>query len=286
MMRSASHTRLPSSPESRARSRRAFLVLGPLHGLLWALTGYLGAVGILDRFRVMALNPVGMWDEGLESMVPMLGFFGAVMLASVIGFSAMWSAMKAYGTFSLGNRASYGFSLTGVGAGMLAAAVVDGWTKPAQVGSMPASDWAAEEAWGTGAWVMYYLPIGLPVLFLLIGLACAVSFLVGNRRSEVAEHTAEQVRATGRHTPGQITKVRFTNTWLMGQPQFEVEVAYFGMQGPCRITRLLVAEPTEAPQVGGQVDVWYDPMHPETVIIELGPASSPGPVDPRLFTSF
>ncbi|WP_420113975.1 hypothetical protein [Pseudactinotalea sp.] len=286
MISAASRTSLPVSEEARARARVRFRVLGPLHAIAWAVAAYASVPAYFDTFRVMAMNPVTLWstpDVEAGFFVSIGGFFGGVMLASILGFSAMWAAMKAYGTFRLGNQASMSFSMAGIAVGLTAALVGGLWTAPAEVGVEAATEHSAAVPWGTWAWVMYYLPVGLAALFALLALWFTVRFFHGNRRSGEAEATQARIRATGWHVIGQITQVHFTNRWLMGLPQFEIEVAYHGSMGPSRISCMVVTEPTEAPQKGGQVDVWFDPADPSQVVVEAGPAASPNPTDGYLF---
>ncbi|MDT0266415.1 hypothetical protein RM844_08910 [Streptomyces sp. DSM 44915] len=275
----------PDHGPARRRRARAWLVgLLPAAALLWAVAGY-ASVSFLDTLRLMATNDIGGWGDGTAGLVggPTL-FFAAALPASFLGFAVSWQATSAFSTFRAGALLGGAVTSGGTAAGLLAAWLASRWTAPRTVGEM-VSEWDGGSAdWGLVAWVAYHGPWLLPAG---LGSAAAVTLLrlaATHRPGRRAATKAAEIREHGVRMPGTIARVDFTHTWIEGNPRFEVTVTYVGKYGPRQVTQPFVTRPLDAPTPGGQVDVWYDPLGEDgVVLVELTARSSDHRVIPSLF---
>lgn len=281
--RAARNVRSGPGSEKRRRARISLVALIPVVTALWTVAGY-ASVSFLDPFRLMAVNDVGAWGDGVGGMPGgVVLFFGAIFPASFLGFALTWQSTSAFATFkagwTLGNAVGFG----GAALGLLITWLADRWTPPRAVGRF-VSEWGGDSDWGPLAWIAYHAPWLLPAVLGGVALISLLRFVLAHGRGRWAATKAAEIKEHGVTMPGTITRVAFTNTWIAGNPQFEITVTYVGKYGPRQATERVVAPPMDAPVLGGQVDVWYDPLGEDgTVIIELTEHSSSHAVDPGLF---
>lgn len=275
----AMSTTVPTSPASRRRARTRMAVLAPIHAIATAIAAYLAVAQILSL--ATGADPfAGAADALDEQLLGMFAFPLAIVVASLLGFSMQWSSVRAYGTFLLGTAASNAWTLLGVTAGLLSALVLGAWrVQPTMVGVMELPT-SVDGIW---TWASAAAPVLLPAVTGALALAHLLAFSIGLSRSERAASTAATLRAHGVRVRGRVERVSFTNTWVLGLPQFLVDVSYVTTSGPRRVERRVTTAPTLAPQPGGMVEVWYDPSDPAKAEVELGTAASPWLVDPRLY---
>jgi len=254
----------PRPPEQRRRRADLLLVvLVPLTGLAWLAVGF-SCVAILDAMRVMLINGIDDWDAGTELVqTPLLGIFiGAITAASLLGFGVSWHSSMRFGSLSAGTRLSTAVSMGGAALGLLAAWLLGLWTAPVQVGAFAVDGFFiteedGPEPWGIAGWIGYHAPWVLPLVLGAIALWCVVSIVREGSGERSAARKEREAKRHGTMMPGTITRVEYANTWVDGDPQFDITVNYSTPAGPRQTTRPLVAPLAHPPVVGGQVDVWY-----------------------------
>ncbi|UED84704.1 hypothetical protein [Streptomyces profundus] len=279
----APNSRPDPGPAKRRRALVSLVVLIPVTTALWALAAF-ASVSFLDTFRLMATNDIDGWGDGVGSLDggPVV-FFGAVFPASLFGFAVMWQSTSAFATFKAGATLSGAVGSGGAAVGLLVAWLGDRWTEPRAVGQF-ASAGDGTSDWGPLSWIAYHASWLLPVVFGGMAAIGLLRFVSSHRRGRWADTKAAEIKEHGIRMPGTIDRVVFTNTWIMGNPQFEVTVTYVAKYGPRQAIQRFVTPAMSAPTRGGQVDVWYDPLGDEgTVLVELTERSSDHGFDPGLF---
>jgi len=244
----------PDDPgQARAASRRLWL-FGIPTTLAWAVAGWSGALGLLDNFRLMSLNRIDAWGAGAGPAASLVLFFSlSVMAASSLGFAMLWGGGVSLRRMGIGFRASSLCAALGImlGSGIAAPS----WTPPEAVGQrLPFLDGKAEP-WSEADWVVYYEPYLVPAVAGIIALVLIVALF-----------------HRGRRVTGVLTRVEFTNVWVMGNPRFTVQVRFPAETGEHEVVTTMVTSLFQAPSQGSAVQVRYDPQDPKTVLVEPMPA--------------
>ncbi|MGW4397698.1 DUF3592 domain-containing protein [Amycolatopsis nivea] len=258
---------LPDDPEqSRAASRRLWL-LGIPATLAWAVAGWSGALGLLDGFRLMSLNRVGAWGADAGPAGSLVLFFSlAVTIASSLGFAMLWGGGMSLRRMGISFRASSLAAALGVTLGSGVAA--PSWTPPESVGErLPFLDGKAEP-WSDVDWVVYYEPFLVPAVSGLIALVLIVVLLRSFLRAAEADDREQALLRCGRQVTGVLTRVDFTNVWVLGNPRFSVHVRFPTETGEREAVTTMVTPLFQAPSEGSAVRVRYDPQDPKAVLVE------------------
>lgn len=235
----------------RATPSKGAYVLAALSGLCFALAG-LFFVPVLSVFSDMAFQPVTEWNTdispgGMIVSGPML------FMGSSLGFAALWRS----GNIACGFHLTMATGLIGAGAGVGVGTVLG-----FGVNGMLAA---------VSARIPALVAAGLLVLGGLFAVLAASAIRNAKRRTEV--RAARQ--ASGHVAKGQIVDLDFTNTWVMGQPVFDVVVDFPGPDGPVSARGTLATPPMTTPAVGMPVTVTYDPHQPTDAEFTLDPAVKP-----------
>ena len=263
----------PEDPRETRGARRKLWLLSVPTTLAWAVTGWSGALGILDGFRLMSLNRVSAWEDGPGSMVALTIVFSiSVTIASMLGFAILWADGRALGWPGTGS--GVGSFATSLGLTIGTAVAVSSWTAPEAVGRrLPLSDGQPAERWSDVEWVVYYEPYVVPAVFALVAVVTGARMLRAAWTTAMREDATGDIIHRGNRVTGRIDHVEFTHSWGMGSPEFRVRVSYQGTDGPRTAVTTMTTSAFEAPVYGGTVDVYYDPNHDESIIVR--PRSDP-----------
>ncbi|WP_409180041.1 DUF3592 domain-containing protein [Amycolatopsis sp. VS8301801F10] len=252
--------------QSRASTRRLWL-LGIPATLAWAVAGWSGALGLLDGFRLMSLNRVGAWGADAAPAGSLVVFFSlAVTAGSSLGFAMLWGGGMSLRRMGISFRASSLAAALGVTLG--SGAAIPSWTPPESVGErLPSLDGKAEP-WSTADWVVYYEPFLVPAVAGLIALTLIVVLLRSFLRAAEADDREQALRRRGRQATGVLTRVEFTNVWVLGNPRFSVQVRFPTETGEREVVTTMITPMFQVPAEGSAVRVRYDPHDPEAVLVE------------------
>lgn len=267
----------------KRRARRALFGLVPAAALLWAVVAF-ALVPIVATLRLMVLNGQEGWADAADGLSS-AAVAGIVMAlpAALLSTAVAWKATRAFSTLRAGAALSNAVGLGGAVLGTLVAWMTGRWTAPRQIG-VRASEWSAEQEWGPVAWVVYAVPWLLPLILGAIASSLLWSFLRAHSAERRGQTKAAEIRVHGARLSGTIVDVIPTDTRVDGERQFEVTVVYVSASGPAHATELLLAPADAAPARGGQVDVWYDPLGEEgVVLIDLTTRSTDHRSGPGLF---
>lgn len=258
----------------RRRARVWLTVLIPVTAALYALVGQ-ASVSFLDLFRVMAVDDLAGWDHDMDGLPGgIMLFIGSVFAAVILGTAIVRQSTTEFGTLKAGAVMSRAVAFGGVALGLLNAWVTDRWTRPEAVGRFVAED-GGESDWGPLAWIAYHAAWLLPLAFGGAAVAALLWLAGSHGRGRWADTKAAEIKEHGVMMPGTIRRVEYTGEWIGGEPQFEVTVTYVGKYGPRQAVERFVTPTVSAPVRGGLVDVWYDPLGEEgVVLIELNERSS------------
>lgn len=258
---------LPDDPgQTRASSRRLWL-LGIPTTLAWAVAGWSGALGLLDNFRLMSLNRVDAWGADAGPAASLVLFFSlAVTVASSLGFAMLWSGGMSLRRMGISFRSSSLAAALGVALGSGVAA--PSWTPPESVGErLPFLDGKAEP-WSDVDWVVYYEPFLVPAVAGLVALVLIVVLLRSFLRAAEADDREGRLLHCSRQATGVLTRVEFTNVWVMGNPRFTVHVRFPTETGEREVVATMITPLFQAPSEGTTVRVRYDPQDPKAVLVE------------------
>lgn len=246
------------------RARRKLWLLSVPTTSAWAVTGWSGALGILDGFRLMSLNRVSAWEDGPGSMAALTIIFSIfVTVASMLGFAMTWNDGGWLGTGS-----GVGSFATFLGLTIGTAVAMSSWTAPEAVGRrLPLSDGKPAEKWSDVDWVVYYEPYLVPAVFALAAAVTGALVLRAAWTAAMKEDATGEVMHRGHKVTGRIDHVEFTHNWGTGDPQFRVRVSYPGTDGPRTVVTTMTTPAFEAPVYGGTVDVFYNPDDDESIIV-------------------
>lgn len=154
--------------------------------VLLALAGVAGGVAIaavLEPFRMLQLNSVfSRWEAPVEPSALVLAALGITAGAAAI-FARSRPGRTAAGT---------PIWLAGAGIGLAVAAAM--WAEPDAVGMTLDPVFGEHEAWRLGDWLVYRIPVWLPVAFLLG--AASLGRLALARRATPATEPAAQLSAS------------------------------------------------------------------------------------------
>ncbi|MEV7094895.1 DUF3592 domain-containing protein [Amycolatopsis sp. NPDC051045] len=265
--------RLPGDPRPGRRGGRLWL-LGVPTTLAWAATGWSGALGLLDGFRMMSLNRVDAWGADAGPVVSLVLFFSlAITVASSLGFAMLFAAGLSLDRMSVGFRASSLTTALGVALG--SGLAIPSWTPPESVGQRLPGPGGRAEPWSDVDWVVYAEPYLVPAVSALVALVLIVVLLRAFLTEAEADDRVQALRHHGRQVTGFVTHVEFTNVWVMGHPRFVVHVRFPAETGERTVVTTLVTSLFQAPSRGSAVQVRYDPQDPEAVLVEPDPAESP-----------
>lgn len=250
---------LPEDPRQARATRRKLWLLSVPTALAWAVSGWSGALGILDGFRLMSLNRVSTWAEGPGSMAALTVIFGvAVTVASTLGFAMAWTSMWS----GVGRFATF------LGLTVGTAVAMSSWTAPEAVGvRLPLADGQPAEKWSDVDWVVYYEPYLVPAVFAVVAVVTGAVVLRAAWTSAMREDATGEIMHRGNQVVGRIEQVEFTHSWGMGSPEFRVRVSYPGTDGPRTAVTTMTTSPFAAPVYGSAVDVFYDPADDESIIV-------------------
>lgn len=252
--------------QARAARRRLWLLSVPTT-LAWAVTGWSGALGLLDGFRLMSLNRVSAWEDGPGSMASLVIIFSVfVTIASMLGFAMTWTGGWTFGWTGTGS--GIGSFATFLGLAIGTGLAMPSWTAPEAVGErLPLTDGGPAEKWSDVDWIVYYEPYLVPAVFALIAVVTGAVVLRAAWTTAMREDATGDIMHRGRRVTGRIDHVEFTHSWGMGSPEFRVRVSYPGTDGPRTAVTTMTASAFEAPVYGGTVDVFYDPDDDESIIV-------------------
>jgi hypothetical protein len=258
---------LPDDPRHARGARRKLWLLSVPTALAWAVTGWSGALGILDGFRLMSLNRVSTWEDGPGSMVALTVIFSiAVTVASMLGFAMAWHGGSMFGWTGTGS--GVGSFATFLGLTIGTAVAMPSWTAPEAVGERLAlSDGQPAQQWSDVDWVVYYEPYVVPAVFALVALVTGVVMLRAAWTAAMREDATGNIMHRGCQVTGRIDHVEFTHDWGLGNPRFRVRVSYQGTDGPRTVVTTMTTSAFAAPVYGGAVDVFYDPDDDESIIV-------------------
>jgi hypothetical protein len=264
---------LPADQREARGARRKLWLLSVPTALAWAVTGWSGALGILDAFRLMSLNRVSAWEDGPGAMPALTVIFAvAVTVASTLGFAMMWSDGRALGWLGAGSGA--GSFATFLGLTIGTAVATSSWTAPEAVGErLPLSAGQPAQRWSDVEWVVYYEPYVVPAVFALVAVVTGARMLRAAWTTAMREDATGEIMHRGNRVTGRIEHVEFTHDWGTGNPRFTVRVSYQGTDGLRTVTTTMTTSAFAAPVHGGTVDVFYDPADDESIIVR--PRSDP-----------
>ncbi|MGW7531363.1 DUF3592 domain-containing protein [Amycolatopsis sp. NPDC054798] len=258
---------LPDDPEQTRASNRRLWLLGIPATLAWAVAGWSGTLGLLDGFRLMSLNRVGAWGADAGPAGSLVLFFSlSVMVASSLGFAMLWGSGMSLRRMGIGFRASSLAAALGVllGSGVAAPS----WTPPEAVGErLPFLDGKAEP-WSDVDWVVYYEPFLVPAAAGLVALVLIVVLLRSSLRAAEENDREQALLRNGRRVTGVLTRVDFTNVWVLGNPRFSVHVRFPTETGEREVVTTMITTLFQAPSEGSAVQVRYDPLDPKAVLVE------------------
>ncbi|MEV1119508.1 DUF3592 domain-containing protein [Actinosynnema sp. NPDC049800] len=255
---------LPEDPRRDREARRKVWLLSAPTSLSWAVVGWSGALGLLDGFRLMALDRVDAWGRG-PSTISLIVVFGVfVTIASTLGFAMSWADWGA--SWWSGTGSGVGRFATFLGLAIGTALAASSWTVPEAVGGRPAADGRPGEAWMLVDWVVYYAPYLLPGVFAELTVVTG-ALLVHAARKTARQDASPDLEHTGWRVTGRIDHVEFTHDWGMGSPRFAVRVTYQGTSGPRTAVATMITSVFAAPVVGAAVDVFYDPADDESIVV-------------------
>lgn len=253
---------LPEDPRQARGTRRKLWLLSVPTALTWAVTGWAGALGILDGFRLMSLNRIDAWDAGAGSMVAFTLIFSiSVTLASMLGFAMTWTGGWSGTGFGIGGFATF------LGLTIGTALAIPSWTAPEAVGKRLPFAGQPAEPWSDADWVIYYEPYVVPGVFALVAVVTGAVVLRAAWTAAMREDATGNITHRGRQVTGRVDHVEFTHNWGMGNPEFRVRVSYEGTDGPRTVVTTMTTSAFAAPVVGSTVDVLYDPDDDEAVIV-------------------
>jgi hypothetical protein len=254
--------------QARATRRRLWLLSVPTT-LAWAVTGWSGALGILDGFRLMSLNRVSAWEDGPGSMASLTIIFSIfVTVASMLGFAMTWNGGWLSGWTGIGS--GVGSFATFLGLTIGTAVARSSWTAPEAVGErLPLTEGRPAEKWSDVDWIVYYEPYLVPAVFALVAVVTGTVVLRGAWTTAMREDATGSIVHRGHRVTGRIEHVEFTYSWGMGSPEFRVRVSYPGTDGPRSVVTTMTTSAFEAPVYGGLVDVFYDPEDDESIIVRV-----------------
>ncbi|MBB1151717.1 DUF3592 domain-containing protein [Amycolatopsis dendrobii] len=258
---------LSDAPEQTRASNRRLWLLGIPATLAWAVAGWSGALGLLDGFRLMSLNRVSAWGADAGAAGSLVVFFSlAVTAAASLGFAMLWGGGMSLRRMGISFRASSLAAALGVTLGSGVAA--PSWTPPESVGErLPFLDGKAEP-WSDVDWIVYYEPFLVPAVSGVIALVLIVVLLRSFLRAAEADDREQALRRCGRQVTGVLTRVDFTNVWIMGNPRFTVHVRFSTETGEREAVTSMVTSLFQAPSEGTAVRVRYDPQDPKAVLVE------------------
>jgi hypothetical protein len=236
--------------------------------LAWAVTGWSGALGILDGFRLMSLNRVSAWEEGPGSTAAFTVIFSiAVTVASMLGFAMMWTDNRMLGWPGTGSGAGRFATFLGLTIGT--AVAMSSWTTPEAVGKrLPLSAGQPAQKWSDVDWIVYYEPYLVPAVFALVTVVTGALMLRAAWTAAMREDATGEIIHRGNRVTGRIDDVEFTHNWGTGNPQFRVRVSYQGTDGPRSVVTTMTTSAFQAPLVGNTVDVLYAPDDDESIIVQ------------------
>ncbi|SEC81899.1 hypothetical protein SAMN04489727_5210 [Amycolatopsis tolypomycina] len=264
---------LPEDPRPDRGPGLRLWLLGVPTTLAWAATGWSGALGLLDGFRLMSLNRVGAWGADAGPAVSLVLFFTvAVTVASSLGFAMLWAAGISLRRMGVGFRASSLATALGVALG--SGLAIPSWTPPESVGQRLPVPGGAAEPWSDVDWVVYYEPYLVPAVAALVALVLIVVLVCAFLAEAEADDRVQALRHRGRQVTGFVTHVEFTDVWVMGHPRFVVHVRFPTEAGERTVVTTMVTSLFQAPARGSAVQVRYDPRDPGTVLVEPAPAGS------------
>lgn len=240
-----------SSREQRTSPSPAGWVFTAATVVFFALFAH-SLVPVLDTFRQMMINPIETWGTPDTRVGRYIVLGPLVMLGSIAGFASMWRA----GSLRTGMLLSNGAGVAGAGLGVLA-----GWTKwtpPVRI----------DPAWDVYALAGYWAPVWLPAVLFIVGGAMLIGAVASIVAARKRADERDSMRRAGHQVVGRIIDVVFTNTWIMGDPQFRVTVAYDTPHGPQQATRTLVVPAMSAPVKGTPITVLYDPTRPGRIELD------------------
>lgn len=252
------------------RARTRLIVLIPVTTAAYALAGH-SAVALLDAFRLMAVNDLSGWGEGaIGGPAPFLvAVTAAVLLANVL----TRQAATVFATLRAGAVMSGSVGLGGTALGLLDAWLSGRWTPPREAGRF-VSEGGGGSDWGPTAWAAYHATWLLPLVFGGAAVAGLLWLARTHGRDRWPGTKAAEIKEHGVVLPGVIDKVEFTGARVGGEPRFAVTVDYVGKYGPRRTVEHFVTSLAKVPVRGGQVDVWYDPLGEDgVVLVELNERS-------------
>jgi hypothetical protein len=263
---------LSDGPRPVRRTR--LWLLGVPTTLAWAATGWSGTLGLLDGFRLMSLNRVDAWGADAGPAVSLVLFFTvAVTVASSLGFAMLWAAGLSLQRMGVGFRA--GSLTTALGVALGSGLAIPSWTPPESVGQRLAVPGGTAEPWSDVDWVVYYEPYLVPAVSALVALVMIAVLLRAHLTEAEADDRVQALRHRGRQVAGVVTRVEFTDVWVMGHPRFVVHVRFPVEAGERTVVTTMVTPLFQAPSRGSAVQVRYDPQDPEAVLVEPDPAGSP-----------
>jgi len=257
---------MPDDPERDRETRRRVWLLSVPSAVSWAVVGWSGALGILDGFRLMSLNRVGAWAQGPSTISLIVVFSVFITIASMLGFSMRWADWSAPGWPGAGSGVG-GFA-TFLGLTIGTALAASSWTAPEAVGGrLPFADGRPAQPWTSADWVVYYGPYLLPGVFAELTVVTGALLVHHARKTTKRADASPDLERTGWRVTGRIEHVGFTHDWGMGNPRFEVRVAYQGVSGPRTSVATMVTSVFAAPVVGAAVDVFYDPADDGSIVV-------------------
>ena len=266
----------------RRRARIALAILIPVVLALWGLVGH-SAVLLLNPFRLILIANMDGWAgdvDGIAEGIPM--FIFGIVGASLLGTMMTRNAARVFSTFKSGATVSPAIACGGIAVGLLLSWFAGQWTPPPVVGRV-VSDWQPASDWGAVAWTGYHVPWVLPVVFAGAGLVELARFMYAHSSRRMAMTKTAEIKEHGVRMFGTITEVRAVSDPATGVPRFDVSVSYVGKFGPRQVTERFTPR-AGVPVKGGQVNVWYDPLGEDgVVLVELIDRSFSDELPPGMF---
>ena len=256
-----------------------------VHVALWALAGF-GIASQEDVFRLMSINPVTAWDSPFENDFWMI--FVGVFPAAWLGFYLSSRLRLNLSSLSAG-IAPFATGFLGLAVGTLL--FYPHWTPPIHVGFTDGfGNDAPNVQWDAGAWISYYQPYWLPIVFIVVFLAGLVLVVRFNHSAQEKQARILGAVENGTRVLGQVSEALSGNVWINNSPLVTLTVAYKDLNGQDRwVTKRQVFTPTQIPRVGDPFTLWYDqndPGNEKKIALAAGDISTAkveeaiGPKDP------
>ncbi|WP_406633286.1 DUF3592 domain-containing protein [Amycolatopsis sp. WGS_07] len=188
-------------------------------------------------------------------------------VASSLGFAMLWGGGVSLRRMGIGFQASSLAAALGVllGSGVAAPS----WTPPESVGErLPSPGGGKAEPWSEVDWVVYYEPYLVPAVAGLIAMVLIVVLLRAFLRAAEEDDREQGLLHCGLQATGLVTRVEFTNVWVMGNPRFTVHVRFATATGEREVVTTMITSLFQAPSEGTEVRVRYDPQDPKAVLVE------------------